>query len=877
MLIKMLDYFNLPSQSYSVYHKPNRIGTNGQTNTIAGTKSSDETKTKAIFNFVTHQDLVKLSHRHLNQNQSVYEALPISKSYTSYVNQTSESTVNLRNDSTTSSNPTDLTVAPIATTPPPATPKGRNSVYKFTQSTNQHHRRATFDDTIIELHQDDDRVDIQAIVARMGYELEEEEYEVKADHDNFQPNSIIKLTPNQSTSTSTSPHGGNGQSSKLKTEPTGSIDLQVNPNGPNQLALNKKIDRHKDTFQISFRKSSLQNAKNHLQLSSTRSLTSQSSISKLSFHLDQQTSNNDKLPNFNSPLSPRFRNPIINNDYDFELSNHSQRLKFQNARYSITSLLTNDTHHTLTQPNSQSQLKILPKITIPSGGFIPNQDPSRITKKIFDPNSDSNMLTISLDPKRKKPLSNMLVYSNLSSHPKHLGTGQVLIEVDSVALDAWDLALTQSKVSSYNFSLNNQDQDQDRVMKKTIHDFNSSSKEYQALESNPSLKSKPSNSNLTSSNFNQFIPGRSFVGKVLEVGLGVKRLKKGDLVYGLQDLKKSGALAQQMVVDKDLVAVAPVHPNLSMEQIACLPALGVPSYFVMSTICAGLPKGSKILILNGHKGLGAMMCELVRYFRPNRDLWVTCHIPTIATSVEEIGITIARCELRGAREVMVEDSILSSLNSIHESSYDVVIDTIGGRRIYDASRRILHHEGMFITCVGDRLRMKNLKDKVRTNFRSLRRTFIKKDQKKIGYWCLSPETEYDGQRQTIREGLDEIRKIIEDDEDSFSRFEEDLQPHEIAVGGYRHRFGSQDGSSNSICNLSPVVGTILDFEEGFKAFNRSARFKNSPPSLIIEEPIDDREDQIDLSTGSVVVVKIKSRINQKLKIKNSSILIRPTM
>lgn len=335
----------------------------------------------------------------MNQSQSVYEALPISKSYTSYVNRTSESTVNLRTDRTTSSNPTDLTDAAIATTPAATTPK--NSVYKCTQSTNQHHRRATFGDSTIELHQDDDPLDIHAIVARVGYELEEEEHEVKADHDNFQPISIIKLTPNQSTSTSTSSHGGNGQSSKLKTEPIGSIDLQVNPNGPNQLALDKKIDRQKDTFQISFRKSSLQDVNNYLQLSSTRSLTSKSSISKLRFHLDQQTSNIDKLSNFNSPLNPRFRNPIINNDYDRELSNHIQTLRFQNAGYSITSLLTDDNHHTLAQPNSQSQLRILPKITIPSGGLIPSQDPSRITKKIFNLNSDSNMLTISLDPKRK--------------------------------------------------------------------------------------------------------------------------------------------------------------------------------------------------------------------------------------------------------------------------------------------------------------------------------------------------------------------------------------------------------------------------------------------------------------------------------------------
>ncbi|EGG04498.1 uncharacterized protein MELLADRAFT_64869 [Melampsora larici-populina 98AG31] len=783
--------FDLPSQSYSIYYtKSNPPESTSNSNASIHTKTNEKTKTKAVVNFLTHQELVKLSNRHSNQNQSVYEALPISKSYIGYINQTSASTINLLPDSTAARNLTD---AAITTTPAPTTPKWRNSAYQLTK-TNQHHHGATLDDKITELDRNDEHLDIPTIVARMGYELEVEEPEVKPDHNIFPPISIIELTP-QSTSTSTSAHGENGQSSKLKTEPMGSINLQVNPNNPNphQLVLHQKVTHQKDTFQISFRNSSFENVKNnspnHFQLSA-QSLTSKSkpSVSKLRYrsnqtHLHQQTLNNEDHANFNSPLNPRFCNPIINNDYDCESSNHSKRqmLRFHNPRYSITSLLSDNHHHQLTQPNPQSQFRILPTIEIPSGGFVPNQNPSRITNKILNPNSNNsnfNMFTISLDLKRKKPLSNMLIYSNLSNHPKHLGTGQVLIEIDAVALDAWDLALTQSKVSSYKVSSNNQPQD--RILNKSIHDFNQSSNEYQALESNPSLKSKPSNPTLNS-NFNQFVPGRSFVGKVLEVGLGVKRLKKGDLVYGLQDLKKSGALAQRMVIDKDLVAIAPVHPNLSMEQIACLPTLGVPSYFVMSTICAGLPKGSKILILNGHKGLGAMMCELVKYFRPNRDLWVTCHIPTVATSVEEIGITVGRCEFRGAREVMVEDSILSSLNSIHESSYDVVIDTIGGRRIYDASRRILHHEGMFISCVGDRLRMKNLKDKVKTNFRSLRRTFIKKDQKKIGYWCLSPETEYDGQRQTIREGLDELRKIIEDDDDCFNgRFEDDLQPHEIA-------------------------------------------------------------------------------------------------
>jgi threonine dehydrogenase-like Zn-dependent dehydrogenase len=37
---------------------------------------------------------------------------------------------------------------------------------------------------------------------------------------------------------------------------------------------------------------------------------------------------------------------------------------------------------------------------------------------------------------------------------------------------------------------------------------------------------------------NSIIPGRSFFGKVLEIGKAVKKLRRGELVYGLQELSK---------------------------------------------------------------------------------------------------------------------------------------------------------------------------------------------------------------------------------------------------------------------------------------------------------------------------------------------------
>ncbi|TFK28709.1 hypothetical protein FA15DRAFT_584052 [Coprinopsis marcescibilis] len=59
-----------------------------------------------------------------------------------------------------------------------------------------------------------------------------------------------------------------------------------------------------------------------------------------------------------------------------------------------------------------------------------------------------------------------------------------------------------------------------------------------------------------------FIPGRSFVGRVLECGWEVKEevVRKGEWVSGLLDVRKSGALTEFIVVDRHRVHRVP-HPS----------------------------------------------------------------------------------------------------------------------------------------------------------------------------------------------------------------------------------------------------------------------------------------------------------------------------
>ncbi|GAA5964452.1 hypothetical protein JCM3765_006284 [Sporobolomyces pararoseus] len=254
-----------------------------------------------------------------------------------------------------------------------------------------------------------------------------------------------------------------------------------------------------------------------------------------------------------------------------------------------------------------------------------------------------------------------------------------------------------------------------------------------------------------------WVPGRAVFGKVLARGEGVSRVKKGDLVWGLTPLKKSSTLAGLVTLPRDNVSLAPQLDHHAADQIAALPADAVTAMQVMETYAKELPKGSKILVLNAHQGIGYLCLQLAKYLRPsaasNRDLWVVAQIPMSVIDGD------ALCRKAGATDV-VRDEPLAAINGLHEGSFDVVIDTIGGRRLYDASRRILHNSGSFVTTAGDSLGPDAVapSSNYQTSLRSLRRTFFKKDKKSVHYWLASHEVD---EREAIRDLLDKVKDAVE--------------------------------------------------------------------------------------------------------------------
>ncbi|KAI7957699.1 hypothetical protein MJO29_005916, partial [Puccinia striiformis f. sp. tritici] len=369
-----------------------------------------------------------------------------------------------------------------------------------------------------------------------------------------------------------------------------------------------------------------------------------------------------------------------------------------------------------------------------------------------------------------KYFGNELSITTTSPHEfDNLSSREVLVEVLAVALDQWDLHLICSMGASSRTTIN------------------------------PIPNSNQTRLHHEQNHGNSIVPGRSFFGKVLEIGKAVKKLKRGELVYGLQELSKSGALSGRIKISSDYVARAPVILGkyqkvdyngsnsgsstatmdnrkqmqdslspvpLSSIEIASLPLLAVPAALIASTVCEGMPKGSKLLILNGHKGIGRMIVQLMRYFRPSRDLWVSVHVPSTATgNLVELEELVEQLEEEGATEVITSDSVLGLLHGQHESSFDVVLDTIGGQRIYDGSRRLLHHSGMFVTTIGP----DSTTSMSRSRFfrlRSLKRHFFKKDSKRIRYWQVTPADGFDGaDPQEIRTILETISKWLSETEE----------------------------------------------------------------------------------------------------------------
>ncbi|KAG8923297.1 hypothetical protein FRC00_006426 [Tulasnella sp. 408] len=297
-----------------------------------------------------------------------------------------------------------------------------------------------------------------------------------------------------------------------------------------------------------------------------------------------------------------------------------------------------------------------------------------------------------------------------------------------------------------------------------------------------------------------FVPGRAFVGRVIETGWEVNDVRSGDWVMGLTELststsasKHSGTLAEYVVVDRTRVSRAPkpglmlwpgANSGLSMEQIVMLPLVAVFAHRAIKTfphavvtmrrtVASMSPPASprksrkgkekeqvqppqglgklKVLVLGAHTDVGDLV---VQEFMLRDDLVVTVQVPT--------GTDVLVWEGLDTVEV-IQGDVETVLGNLPNGAFVMVVDCVGGENVWKASRRALDPRcGQFTTLVGDDpTAIPTRQAYTKSSLRSLKHAFIRSGGKTLGYEWVCPAVDIDTEGDDIRTNLAEITRMVE--------------------------------------------------------------------------------------------------------------------
>ncbi|WRT66364.1 uncharacterized protein IL334_003319 [Kwoniella shivajii] len=291
----------------------------------------------------------------------------------------------------------------------------------------------------------------------------------------------------------------------------------------------------------------------------------------------------------------------------------------------------------------------------------------------------------------------------------------------------------------------------------------------------------------------KYVPGRSFVGRALSVGAQEKEVVRGDLVIGIFDLRKSGALSEYIIVDRRRVSRAPYPTQLSLEQLSLLPLQGISAARAVRT---HLTRHSRAIIMNAHTGIAALVCQEMSRAGVN----ITAVIPGGDESHENH----RACLNNGAKGVLMGSPAAVMLN-MEENAWDYVFDTVGGLRVYDAAKRMLKDGGKLVTTVKPDTNFSSQPQLISrpSGIKTLRAAFgsRRKESKFVQFEYLHPTGT--GEPEVDTTGMD-YRDVME--EPCMAIFKPHL-PEFISPTKY---------SSGSMESLKGIV----NFEKGYEVFKR---------------------------------------------------------
>ena len=183
------------------------------------------------------------------------------------------------------------------------------------------------------------------------------------------------------------------------------------------------------------------------------------------------------------------------------------------------------------------------------------------------------------------------------------------------------------------------------------------------------------------------IPAMDMSGVVVEVGGGMSRFQAGDRVFGCAGGLGilPGALAEYMVVDERLIAIAP-H-SMDLVDAASLPLVSITAWLALFAK-SQLQEDQLLLVHGGAGGVGHIAVQLGVY--AGAEVYATVSGDDKGTVVESLGGTPINY-----KDVPVEKYV----NAVTDGDgFDVVFDTVGGATL-DASFAAAADGGQVISTV----------------------------------------------------------------------------------------------------------------------------------------------------------------------------------
>jgi NADPH:quinone reductase-like Zn-dependent oxidoreductase len=178
------------------------------------------------------------------------------------------------------------------------------------------------------------------------------------------------------------------------------------------------------------------------------------------------------------------------------------------------------------------------------------------------------------------------------------------------------------------------------------------------------------------------IPGSDVAGRVVEVGKNIKRLKKGDAVFGDLFMCGFGAFAEYVAVPEHALMKKP--DGISFEDAATLPQA---AKIALQGLRGKRPlvKGQKVLINGAGGGMGTFAVQIAKYY-----------------GAEVTGVDSAR-KLEMLRAIGADHVIDFAQEDCTRGGkrYDLILDTVSQRSIFDY-RCIMEPDGIFVLVGGSR-------------------------------------------------------------------------------------------------------------------------------------------------------------------------------